>query len=96
MGFIQVLEFTTSNYDEVDKLHEKWLADTEGERTVLSERICKDRDKPDTYVIIVEFGSYDEAMKNNELPATARIAEGMAAIADGPPAFRNLDVIRSD
>ena len=96
MGFIQILEIKTSNYGEFEALHEQWLADTAGTRTVVSERICRDRDQPDTYVVIVEFPSYEEAMKNNDLPATATIAAGMAALADRPPTFRNLDLIRTD
>jgi hypothetical protein len=35
-------------------------------------------------------------MKNNELPATAKIAADMAALAKEPPTFRNLDVVRRD
>lgn len=96
MGFVQILEIQTSNYEELEALHEQWLADTEGTRTVVSERICRDRDQPDTYLVIVEFPSYEEAMKNNDLPATSTIAAGMAALADQPPTFRNLDLIRSD
>jgi quinol monooxygenase YgiN len=96
MGYVQIIEFKTSRFDEVEALHEKWLAETAGERTTLSEHICRDRDQPDTYVLIVEFPSYEDAMKNNDLPATARIAEGMAALADAPLTFRNLDVIRVD
>jgi hypothetical protein len=46
--------------------------------------------------VIVEFPSYEEAMKNNDLPATATIAAGMAALADQPPTFRNLNLIRTD
>ena len=96
MGFIQVLEFKTSKFDEFEKLHEQWMADTEGKRTVVSEHICRDRDNPNTYVVIVEFASYEEALKNNDLPATATIAVSMAALADEPPTFRNLDLIRVD
>jgi hypothetical protein len=51
---------------------------------------------PDTHVVIVELPSYEAAMKNNDLPATATIADGMAALADQPPTFRNLDLIRTD
>lgn len=96
MGFIQIMEIKTSKFDELESLHEQWLADTTGSRTVVSERVCRDRDQPDTYVMIVEFASYDEAMKNNDLPATAKIAAGIAALADQPPTFRNLDLIRTD
>lgn len=96
MGFIQVMEITTSDYDEIERLHEQWMADTEGRRTVRAEKVCRDRDRPDTYVIIVEFDSYESAMENNDLPETASIAEGIAAVATQPPVFRNLDVIRTD
>jgi quinol monooxygenase YgiN len=96
MGYVQIIEFKTTRFDEFEALHEKWLAETDGVRTTLSEHTCRDRDQPDTYVLIVEFPSYEEAMKNNDLPATARIAEGMAALADAPLTFRNFDLIRVD
>ena len=96
MGFIQIIELSTKNYDELERMHDEWLAATEGKRTVISERICADRDNPDTYVMIVEFASHEDAMRNNELPATADIAAGMIAAADGTPTYRNLDVLRRD
>ena len=96
MGFIQVMEITTSDFDELERLHEQWLADTEGKRTVRRETVCRDRERPDTYVMVVEFDSYESAMENNELPETAKIAEGITGLATQPPVFRNLDVIRTD
>jgi quinol monooxygenase YgiN len=96
MGFVQIIEIKTSRIDDLEALHEQWLADTEGVRTVASERICHDRDNPDTYLLIVEFPSHEAAMANNDLPATKRIAEGIASLADEPPIFRNLDLVRSD
>jgi hypothetical protein len=95
MKFVQIIEMTTTRYDEIEKLHATWLKDTEGQRTVQSELICRDRDNPDRYVIIVEFPSYEDAMKNNDLPATSKIAAGMAALASDT-SFRNLDVVRSE
>jgi hypothetical protein len=96
MGFIQIMEITTSDFDAFEALHEEWLADTEGTRTTVSEWMCQDRDRPGTYVVIVEFPTYEAAMANNDLPATAKIAAGIAAIADEPVTFRNLDLIRAD
>lgn len=77
-------------------LHEQWVADAAGTPTVVSERICRDHDQPDTYVVIVESPSYEAAMKNNDLPATATIADGMAVLADQPLTFGSLDLIRTD
>jgi quinol monooxygenase YgiN len=96
MGFVQIIEVKTSRFEEIEALHEQWLAETEGIRTVVSERICVDRDNPGTSLIIVEFPSHEAAMANNDLPATKRIAEGIASLADEPPTFRNLDLVRSD
>jgi hypothetical protein len=96
MGFIQLIELDTTDFDEIERHHEKWLAATEGERTVIGEWVTKDRDRPDHYVLIVEFPSWEAAMRNNELPATDEIARSMAKSSSGPPTFRNLDVIRKD
>ena len=54
----------------------------------------RDRDRANTYVQIVEFPSYEEAMANSELPDTAEVATRLAELCDGPPTFRNLDVTR--
>jgi quinol monooxygenase YgiN len=94
--FIQLIEVSTDRFADLEALHEQWREETEGERTVLQEWICRDRDRPDTYVIMVEFPSHEAAQVNNDLPATGRIAEGMAELATGAPTFRNLDLVRHD
>ena len=55
-----------------------------------------DRDRPGTYVSIVEFDSYEHAMSNSEHPATQELADTMASFCDSPPTFRNLDVERQE
>ena len=95
-GYMQLIEVGTDRFDELERLHEQWLADTLGERTTLQEWVCRDRDQADRYVVIVEFPSVEAAEVNNDLPATARIAEAMGKVATGGPSFRNLDVIRHD
>ena len=52
----------------------------------------KDRDRPDTYVQIVEFPSYEDAMANSELPQTATLSEKIEQLCDGRMVFWNLDV----
>lgn len=96
MGFVQIIKATTSKMAEMEAAHEEWLKATEGQRTVTRELICENRDKPGEYWIIVEFPSYEDAMKNNDLPATQTIAEKMTTLVDGPPEFINLDVTRQD
>jgi hypothetical protein len=94
MAFIQIIEFTTSRWGEVEGLVDEWQEKTEGRRTARRATITKDRDRPGTYVQVVEFPSYEEAMANSELPETAAFAERLAGLCDGPPSFRNLDVER--
>jgi hypothetical protein len=52
----------------------------------------QDRDRPNSYGPIVEFGSYEDAMSNSDLPGTASFAQSLAELCDGPMVFRNLDV----
>ena len=96
MKFVQIMEVTTDKFDEFEALHERWLVATEGERTTELEWVLRDRDDPNRYVIVVQFDSLDEAMKNNDLPATAEIASKMNELAATPTVFRNLDLIRID
>lgn len=96
MAFIQIIEVTTTRPEEVQELVEEWWAKTEGRRTVNRTTITADRDRPDTYVQIVEFPSYEAAMTNSALPETGEFAAQLAELCDGPPAFRNLEVRRVD
>jgi len=41
---------------------------------------------------IIEFNSYEEAMKNSNDPATTEFAQRLGALLDGPPRLYNLDV----
>ena len=47
-------------------------------------------------MLTVEFASHDQGMENSNRPATAEFASFLAGICDGPPTFRNLDVLRED
>jgi hypothetical protein len=96
MGFVQVIEMVTSRPDEVEALVQKWRADTDGRRTAQRGTFTRDRDVPDTYVQIVEFPTYEDAMANSNLPETAALSKAIAALCDGPMVFRNLDVQRVD
>jgi hypothetical protein len=89
--FVQIIEYQTSKFDEMQKLNDEWLAATEGKRSAARAIDCSDRDQPNTYMTIVEFPSYEEAMKNNDLPETQAMAAKMQALCDGPATFRNLD-----
>lgn len=94
MPFIQIIEYKTSKIDELTAALDGWLAATHGKRAATRGVQTKDRDAANTYVQIVEFPSYEDAMANSNLPETSEFAAKLAPLCDGPPTFRNLDVVR--
>ena len=96
MKFVQIIECKTSRIDEVNRLTDEFLKKTEGKRPDGRAMRTKDRDGSNTYLEIVEFPSYEVAMKNNDLPETQEFAKKMMEVCDGEPIFRNLDVERED
>jgi hypothetical protein len=96
MKFMQIIEYRTSKYEEVTKLVDAWLEQTEGKRAAAQGTTGRNREEPDKYVDVIIFPSYEEAMRNNELPETAAMAEKMMALCEGGVTFHNLDVVRED
>jgi quinol monooxygenase YgiN len=94
MAFVQVIEFQTSRIDEFDALLEQWLAASKDWRTASRSLRTKDRDRPNTYVQIVEFPSFEKAQENSNHPETGEFAASLAKLCDAPPAFRNLDILQ--
>jgi hypothetical protein len=92
MGFVQIIEIETTRPEAVEALVGEWRTKTDGIRTAQRGTFSKDRDRPNAYVQIVEFPSYEDAVANSELPQTAAFAEKLREICDGPLIFRNLDV----
>jgi len=93
MAFVQIIQFQTTKPDDVEALVGEWRAKTEGKRTAQRGTFTRHRDRPDTYVQIVEFPSYEAAMANSELPETAQLAEKLRGLCDGDMVFHNLDVV---
>lgn len=96
MAFVQIIEYTTTKIPEIEALLSEWVAATQGRRSASRSLMTRDRDRPDTYVTVVEFPSYGEAMANSALPETAAFAGKLSALCVSGPTFRNLDVIRAE
>lgn len=92
-GFVQIMEFDTSKIEEVDTLSRQ-LREEQGD-ALLARRgtITADRERPGHHYLIVEFDSYEEAMKNSEDPVTGKYSAKMGELLDGPVTFHNLDVV---
>ena len=93
MSFVQIMQLQTSKIGEILAAVDDWEKATDGKRTVGRSVICRDRDDPDRYSVIVFFDSYEAAMKNSALPETDALSRETAALSDGQPSFLNLDVI---
>jgi hypothetical protein len=95
MSFVQIIDFETSRYDEIDVAIEKWRAETSGARATRRSVTGRDRERPTRHIAIIEFPSYEDAMRNSALPQTAELADRIRELCSGEPVFINLDVVRS-
>lgn len=91
MKFVQIVEFKTSDIDAMKARGKRYEEETGGGGG--SALFCEDRDNPGTYLVVATFASYEEAMANSEKPETQALAADMMALSDGPPTFRNLNVM---
>ncbi|MER6298907.1 hypothetical protein ABT247_04940 [Kitasatospora sp. NPDC001539] len=93
MSFIQIIEYKTSRIDEFNALLDSWVEQNAGHQLATRAAQTRDRDQENVYLNIVEFPSYEQAMENSDRPETSDFAARVAALCDGPPVFRNLDVV---
>jgi steroid delta-isomerase-like uncharacterized protein len=96
MTFVQLIECRTSRFDEMDRLMDTWVERTKGKRTATHAVVGKDRADASHFVEIVEFPSYEDAMRNSGLPETEKIFQDMVALCDAAPTFTDLDVVRDE
>ena len=93
MEFVQIIEYQSSKPDEMRALGDEFMESRAGEGTRPSVLVTQDRDRENTYVMVIRFPSYEEAMENSQREDTSAMAGRMAALMDGPPTFRNLDLL---
>ena len=96
MTFVQLIECRTDRFDEVNRLMDAWVEQTRGKRTATHAVVGRDRSDASHIVEIVEFPSYEEAMRNSKLPETDRIFREMVALCAEEPTFTDLDVVREE
>jgi hypothetical protein len=94
-AFVQMVEMSTSRFDEMQKFNEEWR-EKNPDRLLDWSIVGQDRDNPGKYVVMVHFENYDVAMKNSADPRTAEYAARMEELSDGPVTFRNLDVVMTE
>jgi len=95
MSFIQIIEYETDRPEEMWALGEARTAQMGDPPPGFRLAVTQDRDRPNRYVTIVEFPSYEEAMENSRQPETDAFAKQMAALCTSGPSFHNLEVKRT-
>ncbi|MFF3510191.1 ester cyclase [Streptomyces sp. NPDC002573] len=96
MTFVQLIECRTDRFEEMNRLIDAWVEQTRGKRTATHDLVGRDRSDGSHFVELVEFPSYEEAMRNSNLPETGRIYQEMVALCDEMPVFMDLDVVRDE
>ncbi|WP_314224701.1 ester cyclase [Streptomyces zaehneri] len=96
MTFVQLIDCKTSRFDEMDRLMDTWVEQTRGKRTASHAVVGKDRSDASHFIEIVEFPSYEEAMRNSNLPETDKVFRELVALCDEMPTFTDLDVVRDE
>jgi hypothetical protein len=91
-GFIQLIEYETNDVEAVEKAILKFRDEHPGVMTFTTSLVAEDRDKPGTYISIVEFPSYEEAMKQSNHPALSEYVQSFGPDLMANRRFRNLDV----
>jgi quinol monooxygenase YgiN len=91
-AFVQIIEFQTDRIDEIRGLQDEMRERNDTPRFT-SGVMTKDRTKPDTYTMVVEFPSYEAAEANNADPQIQQFAARMEQLCKGPAVFHDLDVI---
>ena len=95
-GFAQIMEFKTTRIDEGQKIIDEYNERTKDKRARGRAMLLSDRDNENTYFAVVEFPSYEEAQRNNDMPETQELSQKLDALTDGGTKFRNLDILRVD
>ena len=85
------MEFNGSPED-ADQALKQYIEKADGRSYARKATICVDRDNPETLIQLIEFDSWEEAQKNNELEITNDDHEETQD-SFGEITFRNLDVL---
>lgn len=93
MKFVQIVDHETEQPEEFRALAEERRQAAGDASTATRGMVLRDRDNPNRYYAVIEFDSYEDAMRNSELPSTQKFAEQAAQLCTRPTRFINCDVI---
>ncbi|NEB78822.1 RNA-binding protein [Streptomyces sp. SID14478] len=91
--FVQIIDFETRRIDELRDLLDRFEQQMSGTPGGPTHRLLlQDREQPGRCLAIIEFASYDDAMRNNERPEVTLLSEQLAELCTRPPVFTDCDV----
>jgi hypothetical protein len=95
--FVQIIEYRTSQIEQLQALGKEFRRRSAGAAGAKPLRgiVAADRDRPGTYLSIVEFASAEAATEASGRPETREFFGRLAALMDGPPRFVNLEVVET-
>jgi len=91
-AFIQLVEYETNDIEAVEKAILKFRDEHPGVMTFTTSRVAEDRDNPGTYVSIVEFPTFEEAMEQSNHPELSEFVQNIGPELMANRRYRNLDV----
>ncbi|MFD7298780.1 hypothetical protein ACFV9W_36345 [Streptomyces sp. NPDC059897] len=93
MKFVQIIDFESQRFGEMRELLEAFEQRMQGTPGGPTHRMMlKDRDTTGRYLAVIEFESYEDAMRSNEHPEVAELNKQLSALCTRPPAFTNCDL----
>ncbi|WP_016889197.1 hypothetical protein [Mycobacteroides abscessus] len=91
---VQLIEYWTDRFPEVDALLDEWITGTHGQRTAERTRIGVDRHDSSHHIEIIEFRSAADADRNSALPGTHEIHQRFVPLCTRGPLFTDLLICR--
>jgi quinol monooxygenase YgiN len=93
MAFIQSIDFSTEQKDEILEVMARWSANAIGNGTAKRGTMAEDRSAPGHFVMTVWFESPEAAAENSDRTETGAFFEEFAALCSDGPTFREFDVV---
>ncbi|MGW0612049.1 hypothetical protein [Streptomyces sp. NPDC002788] len=93
MKFVQIIDFETERLEEMQQVIEAGRRNAERTGGPTHSMLLRDRDRPNRYLALIEFESYEEAMRNSDDPETSRMAQRLDTLSNGERVFTNCDVV---
>ena len=90
-GFVQLIEIEMPDVGAVNDLIKRWHEEQGGIAPgYRATRVLANSDRPNTYVIEVEFSSEEDAAKNNDRVETKQWASSLRELVSREPRYTNL------